>query len=305
MVRYWVIAAAMLLPLAADAAAPEETLSAPGLSQPVEILKDRWGISHIYAKNEQDLFFAQGYNAARDRLFQLEVWRRQATGTLAEILGPRELKRDIANRLFLYRGDLTQELNWYHPHGAAITEAFVRGINAYIDQTAKNPALLSPEFKMLGIKPGKWTPAVVISRFNGLRGNLDEEMNTALAVRDIGADAVKDLHYYQPADPDLAHRSGDRCHAAVQGHIGALRHPSFGAGIHAGRAVCRNTAAPAVRSRSADPMRPSAQEMSDRRADMGTNNWVVSGRLTKAAGRSWRAIPIASRKFPRCAIGCI
>ena len=79
MLRYGMIAAAMLLPLAADAAAPEERWSAPGLSQPVEILKDRWGISHIYAQNEQDLFFAQGYNAARDRLFQLEVWRRQAT----------------------------------------------------------------------------------------------------------------------------------------------------------------------------------------------------------------------------------
>src|SRR3569833_2548465 len=157
--KYWVIAAALLLLLAADAAAPEETLSAPGLSQPVEILKDRWGISHIYAQNEQDLFFAQGYNAARDRGFQLEVWRRQATGTLAEVLGPKELKRDIANRLFLYRGDLTQELNWYHPHGVTIAEAFVRGINAYIDQTAKNPALLSPGVGVRGGGPGGGAPA--------------------------------------------------------------------------------------------------------------------------------------------------
>src|SRR6266699_3655186 len=91
------------------AAAWAQTLSSeklPGLTQPVEIIKDRWGISHIYARNENDLFFAQGYNAARDRLFQLELWRRQATGTVAEILGPRELKRDIGNRLFQYRGDM-------------------------------------------------------------------------------------------------------------------------------------------------------------------------------------------------------
>ena len=59
----------------------------PGLSQPVEILRDRWGINHIYAQNEADLFFAQGYAAAKDRLFQFEIWRRQATGTVAEILG--------------------------------------------------------------------------------------------------------------------------------------------------------------------------------------------------------------------------
>ena len=68
-------------------------LTLPGLERPVEILQDRWGISHIYAQSEHDLFFAQGSNAARDRLFQLELWRRQATGTVAEILGPREVRR--------------------------------------------------------------------------------------------------------------------------------------------------------------------------------------------------------------------
>src|SRR5579864_4375820 len=167
--------------------APEtkQTLNLPGLKQPVEILKDRWGVSHIYAKNESDLFFAQGYNVASDRLFQLEMWRRQATGTVSEILGKKELKRDIGNRLFQYRGDLAQELNWYHPHGAAIIGSFVRGINAFIDETRRNPALLQTEFEMLGIKPGDWTPAVVISRYNGLLGNLDAELNTVLAIRAI------------------------------------------------------------------------------------------------------------------------
>src|SRR5262245_53046360 len=82
------------------------TLSVAGLSQPVEMLRDRWGINHIYAGNEHDLFFAQGYAAARDRLFQFELWRRQATGTVAEILGPQELKRDIGSRLHKFRGDL-------------------------------------------------------------------------------------------------------------------------------------------------------------------------------------------------------
>jgi protein-S-isoprenylcysteine O-methyltransferase Ste14 len=58
-----------------------ETARVPGRSEPVEIVQDRWGISHIYAKNESDLFLVQGYNAARDRLFQLELWRMQASGT--------------------------------------------------------------------------------------------------------------------------------------------------------------------------------------------------------------------------------
>jgi penicillin G amidase len=192
------------LPVATRAAtSPLETLLAPGLSQPVEIIKDRWGISHIYAKSEADLFFAQGYNVARDRLFQLEMWRRQATGTVAEILGKKELRRDVGNRLFMFRGDLNQEVNWYHPHGAAIIRAFVNGINAYISETERNPALLTPEFKMLGIQPGKWTPAVVISRYNGLLGNIEQELTIAMAIKAIGVDKVKDIVYFQPADPDL------------------------------------------------------------------------------------------------------
>src|SRR5439155_20567944 len=100
-----------------------DTLRAAGVARPVEIMRDHWGIAHIYAGNEHDLFFAQGYVAARDRLFQLELWRRQATGTVAELLGARELPRDIGARLFAYRGDLARELAHYHPHGAAILRA--------------------------------------------------------------------------------------------------------------------------------------------------------------------------------------
>ena len=103
----------------------QETLTLPGLQEPVEILKDRWGIAHIYAETEHDLFFAQGWNAARDRLFQLELWRRQATGTVAEILGPREIERDVGTRLFRFRRDLEQELKHYHPNGVQIIGSYV------------------------------------------------------------------------------------------------------------------------------------------------------------------------------------
>src|SRR5215469_8294943 len=166
------LAMLMALAIPMPALAQTQNLALPGLHQPVEIVKDHWGIAHIYAKDEHDLFFAQGYNVASDRLFQLEIWRRQATGTVAQILGRRELERDIGNRLFSYRGDLTQELNWYHPHGAAIIQAFVDGINAYITRTRQHPELLTPEFKMLGITPQPWTASSVITRFNALASNI-------------------------------------------------------------------------------------------------------------------------------------
>ncbi|HSR41622.1 MAG TPA: penicillin acylase family protein, partial [Longimicrobiales bacterium] len=111
------LAAAALVPRP-SAAQSTDTLRLAALHAPVEIRKDRWGISHIYAETEEDLFFAQGWNAARDRLFQLELWRRRATGNVAEILGPRALERDRGTRLFRFRRNLEEELNHYHPRGA-------------------------------------------------------------------------------------------------------------------------------------------------------------------------------------------
>ncbi len=180
-----------------------ESLSVSGLLEPVEILTDRWGIAHIYAENESDLFFAQGFNAARDRLFQFELWRRQATGTTAEILGSRALARDIGARLHMFRGDLKEELNHYHPRGQAIIEAFVAGINAYIAETERQPDLLPIEFELLGITPEPWTPAIVISRHQGLVSNLTRELAYGRAIDAIGSGEVSELSWFRPGNPTL------------------------------------------------------------------------------------------------------
>ena len=169
-----------------------------GLHQPVEVLRDRWGIAHIYANDEHDLFFTQGYVAASDRLFQFELWRRQATGTMAEVQGRKALRRDIGARLLKFRGDLAQELNHYHPRGEAIITAYVDGVNAYITATERDPSLLPVELKMLGLRPGRWTPEIVISRHNGLYGNITQELSLAQAVREVGAARVRAVSYFHP-----------------------------------------------------------------------------------------------------------
>jgi penicillin amidase len=270
-----------VLPFAARAATPApETLRAPGLAQPVEIVKDHWGIAHIYAKSEADLFFAQGYNVARDRLFQLEMWRRQATGTLAEILGKRGLQRDTGNRLFLFRGEMQRELEWYHPRGAAIIGAFVNGIDAYIAETERNPALLSPEFKMLGIKPGRWTPAVVVSRFNGLAANVDQELNMALAIRAIGVDKVKDIEYFQPAGPDL------EVDPAIDTSLLSSQILEIYRAFRTPLKFTPDELLPEYRNPKtaaqlgAGTEAASARDPNGRPEDIGSNNWVVAGRLT-------------------------
>jgi penicillin amidase len=268
------LAVALAATLSATAA---ETVALRGLSRPVEILRDRWGIAHIYAQSEGDLFFAQGYNAARDRLFQLELWRRQATGTLAEILGRRELQRDIANRLFMFRGDLGRDLNWYHPHGAAIIQAFVNGINAYVGETERRPELLTPEFKMLGIRPGRWTPAVVISRFNGLMANVTEELNIALAIRTLGVERVRDLYYFQPANPKL------EIDPAIDLSLLAPDILRLYAAFKRPLEFSPDDLVAGERRNSPNPVRGAAlptTEPGPPQDELGSNNWVVSGRLT-------------------------
>jgi penicillin amidase len=255
------------------------TLEVPGLDQPVEILVDHWGISHIYAETEHDLFFAQGWNAARDRLFQLELWRRQATGTVAEILGERELQRDIGTRLFKFRRDLEQELNHYHDRGSAIINAYVDGINAYIAQTEQDPSLLTIEFELLGIIPGYWTPEVVISRHQGLLGNIGAELSTGRRVAAMGAETVKALSTFGPGDPLLELDPAVDGEALSEDILGV--YDAFRGGV---RFQPEDIVVPDRRG-DADAfamLEAAAEEASsvvayDVEQDIGSNNWVVDG----------------------------
>jgi len=257
-----------------------EPLNVDGLQEPVEILTDRWGVAHIYANNEHDLFFAQGYHAARDRLFQFELWRRRATGTVSELLGRRELDRDIGTRLHRFRKDLNQELNHYHPRGREIVEAFVAGINAYIDQTRNKPDLLPIEFKLLGIKPGKWTPAVVVSRHQGLLSNVLLELRLGRAVAAIGAKKVRELEWFRPGKPTLELDSAidgslldDRILRLYTAFRQSISFKPEDIVIAEDRQLQTHTLA------VADNFRLPLGDGSD---DIGSNNWVVGGRFTQS-----------------------
>jgi penicillin G amidase len=259
-------------------------LRVPGLQAPVELLRDSAGIVHIRAQNEHDLFFAQGYSAARDRLFQLELWRRQATGTMAEALGPRWVERDRASRLLKYRGSMRDELAHYHPRGAAIITAFVDGINAYVARVQREPALMPPELKWLGITPGRWTPAVVVSRHNALASNARDELGTARAVRAIGDDAVRRRRRYEPAEARLALDSavtrlldavGDN--AALAAYDGFKNVPVFRAdevNVSVRRAP-DSTNAPDTSAAARSPNGPDPERWE-------SNNWVVDGSRTRS-----------------------
>jgi penicillin G amidase len=162
---------------------------ADGLREPAEILVDHWGVPHIYASSTDDVFFAQGFNAARDRLWQIDLWRRRGLGLLSEVFGPAHLERDRAVRLFLYRGDRHAEWLAYGSDTKRVATRFTAGINAYVRLTRDDRTLLPVEFQQAGYQPAFWAAEDVARiRSHGLFYNLRQEVKRARVLRDFGPD---------------------------------------------------------------------------------------------------------------------
>ncbi|MBM3754822.1 MAG: penicillin acylase family protein [Acidobacteria bacterium] len=174
-----------------------EEVRVTGLKQPVEIIRDRWGMPHIYAQNQDDLFFAQGYIAARDRLWQIDIWRRQANGTLSEVLGPEYVEKDRISRLLRFRGDWQKEWPSYAPDTWHIVNAWVRGVNAYIQNPARKK---TAEFQKLRYDAGLWTPNDVVARV-GVFSMLSNIVREIARARELDAYGAATLEKWNPPDP--------------------------------------------------------------------------------------------------------
>ncbi len=228
-------------------------LKVRGLEQPVKVLRDRWGVAHIYAENQHDLFLAQGFVAAQDRLFQMELWKRSGQGRLAEVLGPSALQRDINARRLSYRGDMKAEYESYSPDTQQILEAFTAGINAYIESrmAAGGPGL-PLEFQLAGFNPEPWKPADCLNRMAAfsMTGNAFDELEHAQAVSAAGADAASLLFDFDPPvklDPTPGEDLGGLSPALLHDLVGSDTRIEF-------------------------PRHPAE----------GSNNWTVSGKLTRS-----------------------
>jgi penicillin G amidase len=245
----------------------------PALDHPVEVLRDRWGIPHVYARTQRDLFVGQGYLAATDRLWQIEMWRRAGEGRLAEVLGPSAVSRDRFARLMKYRGDIDAEWTSYAPDAKEIIAAFVAGVNARIAQVREDPPL---EFKILGLAPEPWTPEVCLARMAGfvMTRNAANEVARAQLVRAVGARAAAAAW---PPDPpvEIAIPEG----LDLEGIDGAILTGARAAGAAL-----------------------------DLRKDEGSNNWTVAGSRTRTgkpilANDPHRAITIPSLRWMSHLVG--
>ena len=166
---------------------PPQRLTAAGLSAPVEIVDDQWGVPHIRAASVADAFFGQGWVVARDRLFQLDHEYRRQQGRLAEVLGPDFVRSDTLALLGRFRGDVAAEIAAVPPDVRAAVEGYVAGINARIAAVAADPALLPPEFAILGYQPLRWSLSDLVAARELTPGNIDDEVRRA---RLAAADAL-------------------------------------------------------------------------------------------------------------------
>lgn len=246
-----------------------------GLRDSVEVIRDRWGIPHIYAQNTDDLFFAQGYVMAQDRLWQMEMWRRDKEGRMAEILGPQAVARDRQARLLRYRGPM-DDREWasYHPEGKRIFDAYAAGVNAFV---ATHKDTLPLEFTLTGITPDPWTAETVVLR-TATFGDANTELNLARAVVRLGREAANRQRNPDPWD-DLAVPDGldlsiiDETVTTTSGRGG-------GGGRGGTTPDILEQYRAVVSGRGRGGLEPQIPGPSSPPDPPGSNNWVVSGRLS-------------------------
>jgi penicillin amidase len=267
---------ALSAPAATSTAVQERNWHVDGLEKPADIVIDHWGIAHIFAANIHDAFFLQGYNAARDRLWQIDLWRKRGLGLLAKSLGPAYVDQDRSARLFLYRGDMEKEWAAYAPDSRQWVTAFVDGVNAYVAQVQSGARPLPVEFKLTDSRPDTWRADDVLRiRSHALVSNVTSEVARARVVCAGGLKADELRRKIEPLGHKVKVPPGlNPCDVpadVLKDYLLATQPVDFGAlaatARHAGLSAERQLAAAL-----------DAQSME------GSNNWVIAPSRT-ATGR--------------------
>jgi penicillin amidase len=240
-----------------------------GLEAPAEVIVDRWGVPHIYAGSQHDAFFVQGWNAARDRLWQMDLWRKRGLGLLSANFGPSFVAQDRAARLFLYRGDMAAEWAAYGPDARSWSQAFVDGLNARVGQVRAGAAPAPVEFELTRTTPDLWAvDELVRIRSHGISNNAESESLRARVAKAGGLEADRLRRKVLPQGHEVRIPDGldlaDIPDDLLAVYTLATKDVSF--------------AAPAEPSPTAEAER-AALELSQ-----GSNNWAIAASHT-AAGR--------------------
>ncbi|WP_019989529.1 penicillin acylase family protein [Rudanella lutea] len=174
----------------------DQEVEVEGTAQPVTVRYDEYGVPHIFAQNDADAYFAQGYVTARDRLWQMEFQTHAAAGRLTEIVGERALELDRFNRRMGmgFGAERAVKMMLEDPTSRAVVEAYTAGINAYI--AGLKPANYPIEYKMLGYAPEPWTPikcAYLLKLMTSTLAMGADDLRMTNILRKYGPDVVADL----------------------------------------------------------------------------------------------------------------
>jgi penicillin amidase len=177
-------------------------MAVAGLSEPVQVIRDQWGVPHIYAENEHDLLFAQGYVQAQDRLWQMDFNRRVANGELSDACGDATLEIDRFMRTLGLRRGAEKDWEVLDDDTRAALGSYAEGVNAYIESHRDRLPL---EFTILGADPAPWTPidSVGIGKVMAysLSANYEFELLRSRMIAELGEEAAQQL---LPPYPDGA-----------------------------------------------------------------------------------------------------
>ncbi|MEU6194649.1 penicillin acylase family protein [Streptomyces sp. NPDC047061] len=177
------------------------SITLEGLSGPVTVKRDSYGIPQIYASTDEDLFMAQGYVQAQDRFYEMDVRRHMTSGRLSEMFGKSQVKNDEFLRTMGWDRVAKEEYDTKLSDSTKkYLQAYSKGVNAYLQ--GKDGKDISLEYAALGFvndyKPEQWTPVDSVSWLKAmawdLRGNMDDEIDRALMTSRLGAQQIKDLY---------------------------------------------------------------------------------------------------------------
>lgn len=166
-----------------------------GLAQEATVRRDGHGVPHISAQSLDDLFIAQGYVTAQDRLWQMDMLRRNASGELAEILGPKQVEHDRIQRLLLMRASAERIVSTLSPRDRRFFEDYAKGVNQYIDEHSGS---LPAEFRVLAYSPKSWTPVdsivIGLSMVQMLDEHFEDKLSREQITARLGSKLAADLY---------------------------------------------------------------------------------------------------------------
>ncbi|MSU71545.1 MAG: penicillin acylase family protein [Opitutus sp.] len=258
------------------AAAPA-AIAIAGLEKPADVLIDRWGVPHIYAGTTYDAFVVQGFVAARDRLWQMDLWRKRGLGEMAKDFGAAWVEHDRAARSVLFRGDMYREWLAYGSDAKRVAESFVAGVNAYVALVKAQPERRPLEFKLLGYQPAFWSPEDVVRiRHHGLTLNFTSEIDRAAALSS-GATGMRADWLRRELDPPVTPKVAEGV------DLGGLPTAELKRAYQLATEIARFDRKNASLAGIPAPLIPASSENApdaDTLASYGSNNWVIAPKLT-------------------------